>query len=75
MKKFTQAPLPFQGQKRKWNGEFKIALKQCGGTVRLDGAQLFRCESVSWCSQKGDKNKYELQQQLCRCNALQKEVV
>ncbi|MDD3406236.1 MAG: hypothetical protein PHH23_08225 [Paludibacteraceae bacterium] len=49
MKKFTQAPLPFQGQKRKWNGEFKIALKQCGGTVRLDGAQLFRCESVSWC--------------------------
>lgn len=28
MKKFTQAPLPFQGQKRKWSGEFKMALKQ-----------------------------------------------
>lgn len=27
-KKFTQAPLPFQGQKRNWNGEFKTALKQ-----------------------------------------------
>lgn len=27
-KKFTQAPLPFQGQKRNWNGEFKTALQQ-----------------------------------------------
>lgn len=29
MKKiYNQAPLPFQGQKRKWNGEFKKTLKQ-----------------------------------------------
>ena len=27
-KKFTQAPLPFMGQKRKWNGEIKTALKE-----------------------------------------------
>lgn len=29
-KNYNQAPLPFQGQKRKWNGEFKTALKQFG---------------------------------------------
>ncbi|MEG1999244.1 MAG: DNA adenine methylase [Bacteroidales bacterium] len=28
MKNFTQAPLPFQGQKRRWSKDFKIALKQ-----------------------------------------------
>lgn len=27
-KKFTQAPLPFMGQKRKWNGEIKAALEE-----------------------------------------------
>ena len=27
-KNYYQAPLPFQGQKRKWNREFKTALKQ-----------------------------------------------
>lgn len=37
---YTQAPLPFQGQKRKWNGEFKTALKQfdnCNVFVDLFG--------------------------------------
>ena len=29
-KNYNQAPLPFQGQKRNWNGEFKTALKQFG---------------------------------------------
>lgn len=28
MKNYTQAPLPFQGQKRRWNGAFKKALKE-----------------------------------------------
>lgn len=28
---YTQAPLPFQGQKRKWNGKFKVALAGFGG--------------------------------------------
>ena len=27
-KKFTHAPLPFMGQKRRWNGEIKTALKE-----------------------------------------------
>lgn len=39
-KTYTQAPLPFQGQKRKWNGEFKKALKQfddCNVFVDLFG--------------------------------------
>ena len=41
MKKiYTQAPLPFQGQKRRWNGEFKKALRQfddCNVFVDLFG--------------------------------------
>lgn len=37
---YTQAPLPFQGQKRRWNNEFKNALKQfdcCNVFVDLFG--------------------------------------
>lgn len=39
-KNYTQAPLPFQGQKRKWNGEFKQALRHfddCNVFVDLFG--------------------------------------
>lgn len=40
MKNYTQAPLPFQGQKRRWNGAFKKALKEfddCNVFVDLFG--------------------------------------
>ena len=39
-KNYTQAPLPFQGQKRKWNGDFKQALRHfddCNVFVDLFG--------------------------------------
>lgn len=55
MKNYTQAPLPFQGQKRRWNGAFKKALKEfddCNVFVDLFGGSGLLARNGERCTSR-----------------------